>query len=311
MAVYTHVSAEDMAVFLARYDVGTLVSAKGIAEGVENSNYLIDTDRSRFILTLYEKRVDAADLPYFLGLTSHLSSAGLPVPAPVPDRSGEVLQDLAGKKACLIEFLNGVSITTPDAALAEEAGSALGRLHLAAAGYEGTRGNSLSIDGWQALARQLHGRLDEIEPGLDALVGEEVETLARQWPHGLPRGTIHADLFPDNVLVQGGRVTGIIDFYFACTDLFAYDLAVTLTAWAFDAEGRYRGDGITDALIAGYERQRRLTPGERDALDLLCRGASLRFLLTRAYDWLHTPPGALVTRKDPRAFLRRLEHYRA
>lgn len=311
MAVYTNVSAEALSAFLTGYDVGELVSAKGIAEGVENSNYLVETTETRFILTLYEKRVDAADLPYFLGLTAHLAAKGLPVPAPVTDRTGKALQVLEGRPACLIEFLPGVSVTHITAALAGEAGAALAGLHLAAADFEGSRANTLALAGWHELAAACDGHLSDIDPGLPGLVRSELDWQDAHMPADLPEGMIHADLFPDNVLVLGGRVSGLIDFYFACTGPFAYDLAITHAAWAFDNDGGWLGDAISDALVAGYASQRALSDAEHGALNGLCRGAALRFLLTRAYDWIHTPAGAMVTRKDPMAFARRLKHYRA
>lgn len=310
MAVYTQVPAETLAAFLGRYDVGTLVSAKGIAEGVENSNYLVETDRARFILTLYEKRVEEADLPYFLGLTEHLAGKGLPVPAPVADSSGNALQDLCGRKACLIEFLKGVSAGQPSAVQASAAGRALARLHLGAADYPVRRRNALSVGGWQQLSAELLPQIGEIDESLPALVAEEMSGLSEEWPADLPSGTIHADMFPDNVLFTGERISGIIDFYFACTDLLAYDLAVTHAAWAFDDDGHPR-PAVGDALLAGYEEVRPLERLERQSLNTLCRGASIRFLLTRAYDWFHTAGGALVNRKDPMAFARRLMHYRS
>lgn len=311
MAVYTSVPSETLAGFLTRYDVGALVSAKGIAEGVENSNYLVETTGGRFILTLYEKRVALEDLPYFLGLTAHLSAAGLPVPAPIADREGRALQHLSGRPACLIEFLPGISVTRPEPGLAHAAGAALAQLHEAAADFPQGRANDLSLPGWQSLAEALGGGAAEIDAGLPVLIAEELAALSDLWPRSLPQGTIHADLFPDNVLALDGSVSGIIDFYFACTDFLAYDLAVAHTAWCFDAEGAYLGADVSDALLAGYQGVRPLSPAESRAFSLLCRGASLRFLLTRAYDWLNTPAGALVTRKDPMAFARRLLHYRA
>ena len=311
MAVYTRVPAESLTRFLKRYDVGRALSAKGIAEGVENSNYMVETTRGRFILTLYERRVDADDLPYFLGLTAHLAAKGQPVPAPIAARDGSVLQRLEGRPACLIEFLPGLSVNSPTPKLAFAAGKALAVLHDGAADYAPQRRNALSLSGWKQLADTLGKDLAEIDSGLPSLVAGECARLEAEWPRDLPGGTIHADLFPDNVLVSGERVTGIIDFYFAATDLLAYDLAIAHAAWCFDDEGAYLGDALADALIAGYESIRPLSTAERDAFPLLCRGAALRFLLTRAHDWLHTPAGALVTRKDPMAFARRLLHYRA
>ncbi len=314
MAVYTHVPAEEMDIFLARYDVGRLVSAKGIAEGVENSNYLVETsgrdgEGARFILTLYEKRVDERDLPFFMGLLDHLGNAGLKVPRFIADRDGERLHVLGGRPACLIEFLTGISVTEPTPAQARAAGEALGQMHGAAADFGSTRRNALDIDGWHRLADQCSGDLDSIEPGLSARVADELRQLDAQWPADLDHSVIHADLFPDNVLMLDDSVTGLIDFYFSCTDIRAYDLAVMHGAWCFSADGSaYHADRAA-ALVGGYEAAFGLTGTERRAFATLCRGASMRFFLTRAFDWINTPPDAMVTRKDPLAYLRRLDFY--
>ena len=310
MAVYTQVSAEALAVLLARYGAAPLVSAKGIAEGVENSNYLVDTEDHRYILTLYEKRVDASDLPFFLGLIDHLADAGLPVPRALRDRDGRQVQRVAGRPACLIEFLPGVSVSHPTPAQSRAAGEALGRMHAALADFTLERPNTLGLDGWKALAARCGGDLDAIQAGLGARVGEEIAVLDAHWPHALPRAVIHADLFPDNVLMLGDQVSGMIDFYFACTEIRAWDVAVTHASWCFENDGAGHHADRAAALLAGYEAAFGLSAPERAALPILCRGAALRFLLTRAWDWLNTPPDALVTRKDPLAFLRRLDFYR-
>jgi homoserine kinase type II len=309
LAVYTHVPTEEMEALLARYGVGTLTSAKGIAEGVENSNYLVQTDKARFILTLYEKRVDAGDLPFFLALLDHLADRGALVPRALKDEAGVQIQTVAGRPACLIEFLNGVSVTHPKPAHAQATGKALGAMHAALADFAGTRPNSLGLAGWRALAARCGGALDQIAPGLGARVEAELAFLEAHWPATLPTSVIHADLFPDNVLMLGEQVSGIIDFYFACTEIRAWDLAVTHAAWCFEKEGAVFRPDLGAALIAGYEESFGLSPAERAAFPILARGACLRFLLTRAWDWLNTPADALVTRKDPLAFLRRLDAY--
>lgn len=315
MAVYTHVSAETLAGFLARYGLGEVRAFKGIAEGVSNSNYLVETDAAagsqRFILTLYERRIDPADLPWFIGLMEHLADRGLPVPRPVRDRAGNALQTLEGRHACLIRFLPGVSVSTPTAAQARAAGAALARMHLAGLDYSARRPNGLGPGWWQTTADLLGRRLDTIEPGLCDLVNDRLARIGRGWPRDLPQGTIHADLFPDNVLMLGDEVCGLIDFYFACTDLLAYDLAVLLNAWAFAADGRAPIADNWAAAIEGYAAVRPLTTAEQAALPLLCEGAALRFLLTRAQDWLDPADGALVTAKDPRPFAHRLAWHAA
>ncbi|KQM20626.1 homoserine kinase [Novosphingobium sp. Leaf2] len=318
MAVYTRLGAEEMADIIAAFNVGTLVSAKGIAEGVSNSNWLIETEASgtarRFILTIYETRTEIADLPFFLNLLDHLAAKGCPVPRTMHDAHGASYRlhpTPEGDKAlALIEFLPGVSVSEPMPGQARAVGGALAQIHLAAADFPDSRVNALALPAWRRLLDQC-GRsgLDSIHPDLGRLVDRELAVLDAQWAADLPRGVIHADLFPDNVLMLGERVTGLIDFYFACTDILAYDVAVTHAAWCFSPDGgQFRAD-LSAALLEGYDAVRPLSVTERAALPLLARGAAMRFLATRAYDWLNTPAGALVTPKDPMAFARRLQFY--
>ncbi len=311
MAVYTPVPAEALAALLARYDVGSLVSAKGIAEGVENSNFLVETTGGRFILTLYEKRVAAGDLPFFLALLDHLAAAGRPVPPAIPDREGRAIQQVEGRPACLIRFLPGVSVTAPTARQAFAAASELGLMHRALDGFPLARANALGVDGWLPLLERCGDDLDRIAPGLHRDMTCSLDGVVAGWDvfGDQPRSVIHADLFPDNVLMLGNQVTGLIDFYFACTDLRLYDLAVMHTAWSFDAGGRRFDAAVGNALLAGYAAGFGLSAAEREGLHVLCMGACLRFALTRAWDWLNTPADALVTRKDPLAYMRRLHHY--
>lgn len=316
MAVYTHLGAEQLATLIGEFDVGTLRSAKGIAEGVQNSNWLIETEGAdgqgaRFILTVYEERTEVSELPFFLGLMDHLSARGCPVPATIHDRSGAAFRTFDGKPLALIEFLPGVSVSEPTVGQARSVGQALARVHLAGADFAMTRANNLGPAGWaQLIAGCGAGGLESIDPALAGLVAEELPALQAGWPGDLPRSVIHADLFPDNVLMLGDTVCGLIDFYFACTDVTVYDVAVTHAAWCFDATGTRFAPDLSAALLAGYESVRPLSPAERGALPLLARAAAMRFLSTRAYDWLHTPADALVTRKDPLAFARRLTFYR-
>lgn len=310
MAVYTHVSAEALAGFLARYDVGELVSAKGIAEGVENSNYLVDTTRDRFILTLYERRVAADDLPFFMALLDHLAAKGLPVPPAIPNCKGRAIQQLEGRPACLIRFLPGVSLSHPNPAQALAAGDALGQMHRAGADFALTRPNTMGVDTWRPLLERCGRSLDGIAPDLYETFDHALTRITARWPSSaLDTCAIHADLFPDNVLMRGDQVSGLIDFYFACTDIRVLDLAITHSAWSFDADGTRYNTAIGDALFAGYARHFPLSPDERAAFPTLAAGACLRFALSRAWDWLNTPADALVTRKDPLAYLRRLAHY--
>lgn len=319
MAVYTHLSAEDLAALIGKYNVGKLVSAKGIAEGISNSNWLIDTTGTdvgqnkgdtRFILTMYERRIELSDLPFFLGLLDHLAAKNCPVPRTIHDRQGAAFRMLGDKAVALIEFLPGVSIDHPEPAQARSVGEALAGLHLASADFKMARPNGLGLGDWQALNDECgDAGLASIDPQLPRLIRNELDFLGANWPQDLPQSVIHADLFPDNVLMMGDKVSGLIDFYFACTDTTAYDVAVTHAAWCFDADGRGFRPEIAQALIQGYESVRPLSKEERDALPVLARGASLRFLMTRAEDWLNTPADALVTRKDPMAYSRRMSFY--
>lgn len=313
MAVYTQLGAEALAQIIAMFDVGELISAKGIAEGVSNSNWLIETNQSggtRFILTMYEQRTDVSELPFFLDLLDHLAARGCPVPRTIHDRDGGSHRFHQGKALALIEFLPGVSVSEPTPAQAHAVGAALARVHLAAADFPATRGNSLGLAGWQALIGACSAEgLASIDHGLASLVTSELAFQAGHWPHDLPRSVIHADLFPDNVLMLGDTVAGLIDFYFACTDITAYDLAITHAAWCFSQGGKRFDPDISRALLSGYQSIRPLSAAERANLPILARGAAMRFLATRSYDWLHTAADAMVTRKDPLAFARRLEFY--
>ena len=305
MAVYTEVSDEALAAFVAGYDIGVITSCKGIAEGVENSNYVLTATSGSYILTLYEKRVARGDLPFFLGLMDHLAAAGISCPVPLRDNTGNMLGELAGRPAALITFLAGLSLRRPHVAHVAALGGVLADLHQAGRGFALKRENSLSLSGWSDLVELLGGSADTVNPGLAVLIGEELKALQAGWPHGLPEGVIHADLFPNNVFFMGERLSGVIDFYFACNDFLAYDIAVCLNAWCFEED---RSFNITkgQALLTGYAKRRPLTAAELDALPLLARGAALRFLLTRTYDWLHTPETALVKRLDPAEYVRKL-----
>ena len=309
MAVYTQVSAEALTVFLERYDQGRLVSAKGIAEGVENSNYLVDTTDGRFILTLYEKRVAADDLPFFVALLDHLAARGLPVPRALPDRDGQVIQQLCDRPACLIEFLPGISLTHPTPAQAHAAAGAMGRMHRALEDFDYERPNTLGVNAWMPLLQRCGDALNGIADGLYDRLADAVDGVVSRWPRDLPHQVIHADLFADNVLMTDDRVSGLIDFYFACTDLRLYDLAVMHSAWTFNAEGQNHDEAVGRALLSGYADSGVLERDERAALPILAMGACIRFALTRSWDWLNTPADALVTRKDPLAYVRRLEFY--
>jgi homoserine kinase type II len=313
MAVYTEISDEALRAFLADYAIGELVAFRGIAEGVENSNYALKTGSGDFILTLYEKRVDPAELPWFLGLMRHLAARGLSCPQPVAARDGEALRMLCGRPAAICTFLPGVWPRRVRQGHCAPLGAALAELHASGAGFTKERRNSLGPDAWAPLLEQCREGGDAVQPGLVAELDGHLAGILRDWPRDLPRGHIHADLFPDNVFFLGDadgapRVSGLIDFYFACTDFLAYDLAICLNAWCFEPDFSFN---ITKAraMIAGYRAIRPLSEVELAALPVLCRGSAMRFLLTRLFDWTHTPAGAMVTRKDPLEYLKRLRFH--
>ena len=310
MAVYTDITEDDLRNFLTQYDVGSLTSYKGIAEGVENSNFLLHTTKDPLILTLYEKRVEKSDLPFFLGLMQHLAAKGLSCPLPLPRRDGELLGELSGRPAALISFLEGMWLRKPEAKHCREVGKALAAMHLAGEGFEIKRPNALSVEGWKVLWDKSEARADEVEKGLKDEIRPEIDYLAAHWPKDLPAGVIHADLFQDNVFFLGDELSGLIDFYFACNDLLAYDVSICLNAWCFEKDGAYN---VTKgkALLEGYRSVRPLSEAELEALPLLARGSALRFFLTRLYDWLTTPEGALVVKKDPLEYLRKLRFHRS
>jgi len=308
MAVYTEVSNGDLESFVALYDIGQPVSCKGIAEGVENSNFLLATDRGSYILTIYEKRVAKADLPYFLGLMDHLAARDIVCPTPIHQRNGAALGELCGKPAAIISYLDGLWPRKPSPRHCQLLGEALARFHLAGLDYQGRRANSLSLAGWRRLAAACKDRAHEVRQGLAETIAEEINWLESHWPRDLAEGVIHADLFPDNVFYLGDRLSGIIDFYFACNDYLAYDVAICLNAWCFEPEGDFN---TTKArlLLGSYNKVRPIPKDELMALPALARGSALRFLLTRLYDWLNHPPGAFVKPKDPLEYARKLRFH--
>ena len=310
MAVYTELSNDDLERFVAEYHIGEVTSIKGIAEGVENSNYLIQTEIDRFILTIYEKRVKAKDLPFFLGLMDHLAAAGIPCPTPIHGKDGRALRQVLGKPAAIISFLDGVWPKGRTPNHCSQLGEAVARMHVAGSGFNMRRPNDLRVTAWRPLFDSCRDRADEIMPGLGVEIALELEALEAMWPTDLPEGVIHADLFPDNVFFLGGKLSGIIDFYFACNDWFAYEIAICLNAWCFEPDHQFN---ITKArhLLSAYRRVRPFSNAELAVLPLLARGAAMRFLLTRLYDWLNHVDGALVVPKDPMEYLIKLKFHQS
>ena len=310
MAVYTEVSDDEVEKFVAAYDIGEVIALKGIAEGVENSNYLLQTTQGTYILTLYEKRVAKTDLPFFLGLMEHLAAKGMPSPTPLVARDGKTLRELHKRPAAIISFLRGMWPKRILVTHCTQVGEALARLHLAVADFPMRRANALALPGWRQLYQGCRARADEVQPGLAEELKLELDELAAQWPEGLPQGVIHADLFPDNVFFLGDKLSGLIDYYFACNEILAYDLGICLNAWCFEKDNSFNATKAR-ALVRGYTRTRPVSPAEIAALPVLARGSALRFLLTRLYDWLHHPAGAFVKPKDPLEYLKKLRFHRS
>jgi len=309
LAVYTDITEAELDPLLSSFGLGAALTLKGIAEGVENSNFFLETEAGRFILTLYERRVQEDDLPFFLDLMHWLAERGFPCPTPQADRNGQMLQRIRDKPAALVSFLNGVSVSRPTPRDCREAGGGLARLHLAGDGFQGRRENALGAHTWAALFRGQEASAERLQPGLAQAVAADLETLAAAWPTGLPSGVIHADFFPDNVFFVRGRFAAAIDFYFACNDALAYDVAVCLVSWCFDPDGQFKPDHAR-ALLAGYEAVRPLQPAERQQMAVLAMGAAMRFFLTRLIDWTSTPAGALVKPKDPLEYAAKLAFFR-
>lgn len=312
MAVYTRITDDALGDFVARYDIGGVESCTGIAQGIENSNYMLRTGHGNFILTLYEKRVRADDLPFYLGLMTHLAAQGFPCPVPIADRSGRTLGTLAGRPAAIVSFLDGRGADCDDLSPGRCAaiGAVSARLHRDAAGFGLSRTNDLTLPDWRRLFDPLSGEADSLETRLSGWIEDELCFLEAHWPTALPSGIVHADLFPDNAFFKGTKLTGVIDFYFACNDFLSWDLAVGINAWCFDASGTFLADNAA-SLLRGYQETRPLTAGERATLPVLARGAALRFLLTRLHDWFHTPDDALATRKDPLDLVPLIEFHRS
>jgi homoserine kinase type II len=310
VAVYTDISDAELEAFLARYDLGTPISFKGIAEGVENSNFLLETDRGRYFLTIYERRVRAEDLPFFLGFMLHLAQHGFPSATPIADRGGTLLGEMRGKPAAIVSFLTGISVRRPSPDHCREAGRGLAWLHEAGAGFAGRRANDLGQAAWAGVFAPLKDEAEHLKPGLAATIEHDLAHLARAWPSGLPEGVVHADYFPDNVFFREGRFSAAFDFYFAARDALAYDIGVALNAWCFEPDGSFNVTAAA-AFVAGYQSRRPLSQAERAALPVLAHGAALRFFLTRLADWRATPAGALVKPKDPMEYERKLAVHRA
>ena len=308
MAVFTPVTPEEAQAFLEGFDLGRLVELQGVAEGVENSNFRLATTAGVFALTLFEKRVNPDDLPFYLGLMEHLAENGAPVPRPRRRKSGALVGVLNSRAAAIVDWLPGQWLRGPTPGDQIKAGAALSNLHRAAEGFRLARPNALGPEGWRRLVERCAWRATGDDAQMLAALAAETAWLTERWPDTLPGGAIHAAYFPDNVLFEGGEVTGVIAHYFACTAAKAYALAIALCAWGFDAQGA-PDEAALRAFQSGYERERPLSAAEREALPLLCRGAAVRFTLSRLHDRLFHDDSWFVTPKDPKPFFRCLQYW--
>ena len=314
MAVYTNLNEHQIKVFLELYDIGKLISFSEIREGIENSNFYIKTSNGNFILTIFEKRVDIKDIPFFIQIMVHLNNKGYYCPKPICDKNNIFLQELRGKPAIIVNFLEGKSknnITIEDC---YQVGSSIGLMHCKSDDFKLVRDNSLSIEGWQTLIKNCNKTipisvLDKLQPNLMKDIQNSFDFFLKFWPHFLPKGFIHGDLFPDNVFFVNNKITGVIDFYFSCTDILTYDLAIAINAWCFDKTNNFK-DKNYKSLLKGYNSKRKLSKDEKFFLPLLCQAAALRFLLTRLFDWVNTPNEANVVPKNPEEYIIKHKYFK-
>lgn len=304
MSVYTSVTPGELAAWLKSYAVGTLTELKGIAAGIENTNYFVTTSHGRFVLTLFEK-LKREELPFYLDLMAHLSHHGIPCPTPIENLNDQYLGELKGRPAALVRFLSGTPVTEPSSAHCAEVGSMLADLHLAGRSYRRTMENPRGPKWWHATALELHPFLSEPEI---ALLDAELRYQSLFRHRDLSRGVVHADLFRDNVLFDGMKIGGLIDFYFACNDALLYDVAITVNDWCVDAEGRLDQERAR-ALLAAYHETRPFTEPERAAWPAMLRAGALRFWVSRLYDYHLPRPGELTHAHNPEHFRRILQNH--
>ena len=311
MAVYTKLSENNLKDFFSKYNLGKLLKFRGIQEGIENSNYFIKTDSGKFILTVYEKRVEEKDLPFFMGLMKNIFNENFPSPEPIINKNGNYITEIFGKKAAVVSFLEGASKKnlTPDNCY--EVGIYTAKLHMITKNLNIKRTNRLSVNSWRLIYRKIQRDCSKIYPDLTKIIERNLEVIEDKWPKNIPRGIIHADLFPDNIFFKGSKLTGIIDFYFSCYDFYALEIAICLNALCFEGKNENLSFNVTKAkkFIDGYSSIRKLTEEEKESLKILCHGAAMRFLLTRVFDYLNLTEDALVKIKDPVEYLKRLEFH--
>ena len=311
MAVYTKLSKNDLENFFSKYNLGKLINYKEIEEGIENTNYFIKTEKGQFILTLYEKRVEEKDLPFFIGLMKNLFDKKFPAPEPVINKNGNYISEIKGKKAAVISFLKGRAKNILNPNHCYEVGLYTGKLHLITKDLPGKRNNELSVVSWRKIYNKVKNNCEKIHPNLTKIIEKNLKIIENKWPKKLPSGIIHADLFPDNIFFDNEKLTGIIDYYFSCKDFYAFEIAICLNALCFEGKNENLSFNVTKAkkFIDGYSSIRKLSNEEKDSLKILCQGAAMRFLLTRVFDYLNLTEGAIVKIKDPLEYLKRLEFH--
>jgi len=311
MAVYTKLSKQELSDFFSKYNLGKLLSYKEIKEGIENTNYFIQMEKGKFIFTLYEKRVEEKDLPFFISLMKNLFDKKFLSPKPIINKNGNYISEILNKKAAVVSFLNGKAkkILSPDNC--KEVGFYTAKLHLITKDLTGKRENKLSVNSWRNLYNKVKINCHQIHPSLPGVIEKNLIEVEKNWPKNIPSGIIHADLFPDNIFFRNNRLSGVIDYYFSCNDFYAFEIAICLNALCFEGSKENLSFNVTKAkkLIDGYSSVRILTKNEKDSFKILCKGAALRFLLTRVFDYLNLTEGAIVKIKDPLEYLKRLEFH--
>jgi len=311
MAVYTKLSEKELKEFFSKYNLGKLLDYKEIKEGIENTNYFIQTEKGKFILTLYEKRVEEKDLPFFISLMKNLFDKKFPSPEPIINKNGNYISEILEKKAAVVSFLEGNAKKNLNPNDCYEVGINSAKLHSITKNLTGKRENKLSINSWRKIYDKVKNDCIKIHPDLSNIIEKNLDVIEKKWPKNIPLGIIHADLFPDNIFFKGGKLSGIIDFYFSCYDFYAFEIAICLNALCFEGKNENLSFNVTKAkkFIDGYSMIRQLTEEEKKSLKVLCQGAAIRFLLTRVFDYLNLTEGAIVKIKDPLEYLKRLEFH--
>jgi len=311
MAVYTKLSADELKDFFFKYDLGKLINHKEIKEGIENTNYFTQTENGKFILTLYEKRVDEKDLPFFISLMKNLFDKNFPCPNPIINKNGNYISEIKNKKAAVISFLNGTAKKILNPNECYQVGIYAAKLHSITKDLTGKRKNKLSVNSWKEIYKKIRNDCSKIHKNLPKIIEKNLTEIENNWPKNIPSGIIHADLFPDNIFFNGNKLSGIIDYYFSCYDYYAFEIAICLNALCFEGQNQNLSFNVTKAkkFIDGYSSIRSLTEEEKKSLKVLCQGAAIRFLLTRVFDYLNLTEGAIVKIKDPVEYLKRLEFH--